>query len=437
MVNQWGRDGNFSSSASRSSGIAGILVAALVALVLGAGGGYTAARLLGGAASGDLTARDTRIAELERQVSDLRFTTQGNESEETALRQRVEELTKANETLKALADDNNGNASAAAQAEIAALKKTIEEAGDNRAELNRARRSLQISELQIIELEGTIRSQAEELASLRKSLTAAADQGDTGRKALSDRIKLLEAALADARKELAVVADLRRQLEASKSDLDRRTAELKTSNDSAATLRAEIDRVKVALAKARKDLAAAQEAITDGSGEAESLQKELAAAEAQLAARDGDVRKVEAQLAAIRTELDAAKAKAGRADAEKTLMGMTLGVVRSEKEKLEAEVAVLTQTVESLQAAQREDTAPQDVTSGGDETPAPLRRDTAAVRTALEDMPGYDRLTPDKQIELARRLENGECVADALKSTLGRVPAISLRNLIRDLGSKC
>jgi hypothetical protein len=59
------------------------------------------------------------------------------------------------------------------------------------------------------------------------------------------------------------------------------------------------------------------------------------------------------------------------------------------------------------------------------------------VRAALEDMPGYSRLTPDKQFELARRLEDGECAADALKTTLGRVPAIALRNLIRDLGSKC
>ena len=38
---------------------------------------------------------------------------------------------------------------------------------------------------------------------------------------------------------------------------------------------------------------------------------------------------------------------------------------------------------------------------------------------------------------MAQRLEGGECAADALKATLGRVPAIALRNLIRDLGSKC
>ena len=59
------------------------------------------------------------------------------------------------------------------------------------------------------------------------------------------------------------------------------------------------------------------------------------------------------------------------------------------------------------------------------------------VRAALEDMPDYARLTPDQQSDLATRLEQGDCVADALKTVLGRVPKVALRNLIRDLGSKC
>jgi hypothetical protein len=117
-------------------------------------------------------------------------------------------------------------------------------------------------------------------------------------------------------------------------------------------------------------------------------------------------------------------------------MGMNLRAARADKEKLETEVAVLKQTIETLKAAQTPDKTEPDVTSGGDDTPA-VRRDADDVRDALEDMPGFGRLTPDKQIELARRLEDGECAADALKTTLGRVPAIALRNLIRDLGSKC
>ena len=133
MVNQWGRDGNFSSSGARSSGAAGIVVAALVALLLGAGGGYTAARLFGGVSLSDVQSRDEKIADLEKQVSDLKFRNADDSDQTGALRARVEELAKANETLKALADDRTNEAGADARSEIAALKKTIEEAGDLRA----------------------------------------------------------------------------------------------------------------------------------------------------------------------------------------------------------------------------------------------------------------------------------------------------------------
>ena len=434
MVNQWGRNGNFSSG-SRSSG-AGLVIAVLVALILGAGGGYTAARLFGGVSAGDIQSRDEKIADLEKQISDLKFRNDGNASQENVLRERIEELTKANETLKALADENSGHAGAEAEAEIAALKKTIEEAGDLRAELNRARRSLQVSELQIIELEDTVKNQRQELDRLKTSLTDAAKEGDAGNKALADRIKSLEAALADARKQAAATAELRRQVATLEDDVAQRTADLGTARETAAALKRESDKLKSDIGRLRTELAAARAASKDKGGEFEAIQKELAAAEEQLAARDGDVRRLEARLAAMDDELYAAKSRASKAEADRTLAGMSLGAMRAEKEKLEAEVAVLKQTIESLEAARREDRSSQDVSTGGDDAPV-TRRDAAAVRNALDDMPGYGRLTPDKQIELARRLEDGECVADALKAALGRVPAIALRNLIRDLGSKC
>jgi chromosome segregation ATPase len=436
VVNQWGRDGNFSTSGSRSSGGAGIVIAAIVALLLGAGGGYTGARLMGGASASDLQARDEKIGDLEKQVSDLKFTTSGNASQENVLRERVKELTKANETLKALVDENDSNVSADSQAEIAALKKTIEEAGDVRAELNRARRSLQVSELQIIELEGEIKTQRAEMEKLRKSLTDAATQGDSGNKALSDQIKTLEAALAESRKQAAAAADLRKQLASLEDDVAQKTAEASTARNTATSLQKDIDKAKSELTKVKKDLAAAQAAVKDQGGESEALQQELAAAEERLAARDGDVRTLEARLAEMKKDLDDANGRASLADSQRIMMGLNLGAIRGEKEKLEGEIAVLKQTIESLQAAQREDKPQPDVNIGGDDAPA-ARRDADDVRAALEDMPGYSRLTPDKQFELARRLEDGECAADALKTTLGRVPAIALRNLIRDLGSKC
>ena len=450
MVNQWGRDGNFSSSGSRSSGGGAIVVAALVALLLGAGGGYTAARIFGGASASDLQSRDDKIADLEKQVSDLKFTTSGNTNQENILREKLADLTKANESLKSQIDENDSKAGADAQAEIAALKKTIEEAGDARVELNRARRSLQVSELQIIELEGEIKSQRAEMDKLRKSLTDTASQGDAGEKALSDQIKTLEAALADSRRQASAAADLRKKLASVSDDLAQKTGDLSAARSAAARAQNEADKAKADLAKAktdlgkaRKDLAAALAASKDKGGESEALQKELATAEEQLAARDADVRTLEARLAKAKQDVDDANAKAGLADSQRIMMGLNLGSVRGEKEKLEGEVAVLKQTtqalkqtIEDLKAAQREDQPQPDVTDGNDDTPT-VRRDADEVRNALEDMPGYSRLTPDKQIELAQRLEDGECAADALKTTLGRVPAIALRNLIRDLGSKC
>lgn len=437
MVNQWGRDGNLSSSSTRSSGGGAIVVAALFALLLGAGGGYTAARMFGGASESDLQARDGRIADLEKQVSDLQFTSTGNADQENVLRAEIEDLTRANESLKSQIDDNDGKAGANAEAEIAALRKTIEEAGDVRSELSRARRSLQVAELQIIELEGEIRSQRGELDRLRKSLTAAADQGDAGNKALSEQIKALEASLAESRKQAAAAADLRRQLASANDTLAERTADLSSATATMKQLQRETDKVRTDLAKARKDLAAALAASKDKGGESEALQKELVAAEEQLAARDGDIGRLEARLAQMTRDLDAAKGKASMADAQRLAMGMTLGSMRTEKEKLEGEVASLRQTIERLQAARRNDQQQTGTSTGTDDPPVATRRDAGEVRDALEDMPGYGRLAPDKQFELARRLEDGECAADALKTALGRVPAIALRNLIRDLGSKC
>jgi chromosome segregation ATPase len=310
VVNQWGRDGNFSSSGSRSSGGAGIVIAAIVALLLGAGGGYTGARLLGGASAGDVSARDQKISDLEKQISDLKFTTSGNADQENVLRERVKELTKANDTLKAMVDENDNQASADAQAEIAALKKTIEEAGDVRAELDRARRSQQVSELQIIELEGEIKSQRAEMEKLRKSLTDAANQGDAGNQALSEQIKTLEAALSDSRKQAAAAADLRKQVASLEDDITQKTAELSTARNAAASLQKDIDKAKSELTKVKKDLAAARAAASDGTAALDAVWRDLAAANELLDVRNRDIRALEKQLATAIKDLDDAKERA-------------------------------------------------------------------------------------------------------------------------------
>jgi len=436
LVNQWGRDGNFSSSGSRSSG-GGIVIAAIVALLLGGGGGYTAARLFSGVSAADVATRDGKIADLEKQISDLKFKDAGNSNQENVLRERVEELTKANETLKALADENDGKASADAQAEIAALKKTIEEAGDVRAEFNRARRSLQVAELQIIDLEGEIKTQRGEIDKLRASLTDSATKDDAGNAVLRDQIRTLETALTDSRKQAAAAVDLRKRLATMEDDLAEKTGDLSKAQAAARLLRATIDKDNAELVRLKKDLSAALAANKDKAGESEALQKRLSLAEQMLAASDAKARELATRAGVIQRLLDDAKAELKKVESDKSSLSTSLEAVRASKKKLEREVATLKETIVRLQAARPEDKPQPDATDGGEDTPTVARRDADDVRDALKDMPGFGRLTPDKQIELARRLEDGACVNDALNATLGRVPAIALRNLIRDLGSKC
>ncbi|UVC11050.1 hypothetical protein IHQ71_10980 [Rhizobium sp. TH2] len=471
MVNQWGRDGNSSSSGSQSSGGAGILIAAVIALLIGAGGGYGAGRFLSGASAGDLASRDQTISELRQQVLKLREKTSGDQTSDTVLRSKVEELqdqvaalNKANDTLKRFNDEQSSQVSADVQAEIDALKKTIDEAGDLRGQLTRARRSLKVSELQLIELEGTVKSQQDEIKKLRSDLGKAASQGNDGNKALSDQIKTLESALHGARQQASTVPDLKKRIaeieddlaqkaadvsaaRKKAADLDKQVADLKTRLDKARAdaaanssgaddqlkrLQAERDKLQTALDDAKKQLAAAGES----SSEAEGLRKDLAAAEEQLASKDTEISSLKAQTEELKDAVSDAKGKAMSIDSQRILLGMNLSAMRTEKEKLETENAGLRAAIAKLQVKPVED-KPADDTNGSDENDTSGKRDSDAVRNALADMPGFSRLTPDKQGDLAARLESGECVADALKASLGRVPAIALRNLIRDLGSRC
>lgn len=467
MVNQWGRDGNSSSPGSSSSGGAGILIAAVIALLIGAGGGYGAGRFLSGVSAGDLASRDETITELRQQVTKL----SGAQTSDSVLRSKIEDLqdqvvalNKANDTLKQLNDEQSGQVSTDAQAEIDALKKTIEEAGDLRNQLSRARKSLKVSELQLIELEGTVKSQQDEIKKLRSDLGKAASQGNDGNKALSDQIKTLESALHGARQQASTVPDLKKRIAEIEDDLAQKTSDVSAARKKAADLDKQVADLKTRLDKARADAAASSSGVTDqikrlqaerdtlqtalddakkqlaaageNSAEAEALRKDLATAEEQLAGKDTEISSLKAQTEELKDAVSDANGKAMSIDSQRILLGINLGAMRTEKEKLETENAGLRATIAKLQVKPADD-KPVDDTNGGGQIDTGGKRDSDAVRNALADMPGFSRLTPDKQGDLAARLESGECVADALKASLGRVPAIALRNLIRDLGSKC
>lgn len=470
MVNQWGRDGTSGGATGRSGGGAGVVIAAVLALLIGGGAGYGAARFLSGVSASDLASRDQTISELRQQVSKLKQQTSGAQTSDNVLRAQVEELQdqlgqleKANQTLKQMADEQGSQVNSDAQAEIDALKKTIEEAGDIQGQLSRARKSLKVSELQLIELEGTVTTQQDEIRKLRSDLAKAATQGDAGNKALGDQIKKLESALASANEQASTVPDLKKRIADVEDDLAQKTADASAARKKVGELQQEAAALKARLDKAVKDateaggtiaarlmsmrverdalkekLAAAEKQLTDlenQSGDAEQIRKDLAGAEEQLAGKDTEISSLKAQTDALRSAVSAAEAKAGRIDSQRILLGTQLAALTTEKEKLETENAGLRQTIANLQAKPTE--PENDTPTTPDDSGGATTRDADVVREALADMPGFSRLTAEKQVELAGRLENGECVADALKAALGRVPAIALRNLIRDLGSKC
>ncbi|MEN9896254.1 MAG: hypothetical protein RIR97_2106, partial [Pseudomonadota bacterium] len=64
-------------------------------------------------------------------------------------------------------------------------------------------------------------------------------------------------------------------------------------------------------------------------------------------------------------------------------------------------------------------------------------RNPELVLQSLATATGAQALTPDQRSDLATRLVQGDCVGESLKATMGRVPVLLLRDLIRDLNSDC
>lgn len=204
MNTQWGRSGN--GQTSGGGGIGGILFAVVVSLALGAAGGYGAFRILDGAApSGEIEARDRRIADLAReldartaQIEESSRKAQALTEENGSLKRQVDTLksnTDASEAAVAVADnvrltrdvvpklENDLELALQRVADAEALKKRAEE-----AVLDRERRLSLVSD-QIARLEKAL-DQA-------RSTQGAAQNAQTER--LEAEIDTLRRALGDAR----------------------------------------------------------------------------------------------------------------------------------------------------------------------------------------------------------------------------------------------
>jgi DNA repair exonuclease SbcCD ATPase subunit len=427
VVNQWGRDGNFSSGSSSSAG--SIIIPAIMALVIGAGGGYVGARFLNSASS-DIEARDKKITELQQALSEMKFDTQSTDTQQSVLRQRVkdleaqvETLNRTKESLKKYADEQASKVSGDAQAEIAALQKTIEEAGDLSKELNRARKSLKVSELQIIELEGTVKDQKTEIGRLEKALQQSDGKGVAAVAALTKAKADLEASLQQAKTQLATLPTLKAEI----ADLKAQLAERADSADAEA--RRQIQALEKQKAALESQLEEARRSAGDTNAQADKiadLQKQLDEITETLAERDDAARKAEENLKAAQAALKTSEKEADSLRDENTTL-------TEAREELEKQVASLKAAVDAAKSP----TTPTDDQPVANDNNGLTPRDRGDVEDAVEDLPGYGNLSRDKQETLMGMLERGECVTDSLKAAYGHVSPVSVRNLFRKLGGRC
>jgi len=433
VVNQWGRDGTSPSTSGRSSG-GGILVAALIALVIGGGGGYAGGRFFSGVSSGDIQTRDQKIVELQQALSEMKFDTDGANSQQGALRDRVQELedqlaaaNRLKETMRADTDKQIRQARNQAQAEIDALQKTLDEAGNLNGELGRARKSLKVSELQIIELEKTISEQNGQI----KALTKAAEAGDAEAAATLAALKKtnanLRSAFDDAKKQLAVVPRLEDEIATLKEQLSQK------SEDADAEARKQI-------AALQKQLASLQRLLDDAlrnAGDADSRSKQIAALSQQVAEMTESLADKDAAVRDTSRQLKQAKSDLSNAEQQINDLKGANRALSDAQSALEKQVATLKAEITRLSAVKSpvDDTPPPVDDTPADDGKTPRDRDD--VERAVADMPGYSSLSEARQQTLVDMLESGECVATSLKATYGRVPAVALRNLLRELGGAC
>lgn len=222
------------------------------------------------------------------------------------------------------------------------------------------------------------------------------------------------------------------------------------------------DGARARLTKALADAEQARDAALKQTGD---LKASLDEAQANLRsaaaerdkARDSEMdsmqvaRETSLTIKTLTAELDKTKTEAGEQakaanDARQALARISgdLAAARQSQQRLQADLARVTGERDALsQQATREPSGDQP--AGGPpaaeqpaaptETVTPRPADT--VERVLGRTPGLAGLSDDKRDDLKRQLIAGACVATALESAFGRVPLVTLRNMIRDLQSDC
>lgn len=195
----------------------------------------------------------------------------------------------------------------------------------------------------------------------------------------------------------------------------------------------------------------AEEAVLDGERRLSLQADQIARLEKALdEARDtrnttqsAETERLEAEADTLRRELKEAQ------NAEEQLRAKEIpilqeGIATKEREvaTLNARNQALTARIEALEAAAKPDGQKDGGTKPALENAKPATdgrspRNAALVAAAVRVMPGLDRLTGDQRDQLERTLVSGECVTTALGGVFKHIPALAMRNLMRDLDSGC
>lgn len=274
-----------------------------------------------------------------------------------------------------------------------------------------------------------------DLAQQLARLTALANEAEaTAKKEGSAALKAAEQARDQA---VADKAALEKQL----SDLQELTKLTSGNNDAANTaLSQKLAAAETAREQALKDKAALEKQVAvlqqDSGDQQAAIAKELQTLKSKT------VPDLQALVDQRQTELIQADDERNKAqEREKTLQKQlddTRRAVTSlqdeqgrsfeERLRLEAELAEAKQKLAATVKPETQATRPN---------PSKTPRDAFEVERALSGAPGLDGLNSTERLTLKQKLVAGECVTTSLESVLGKVPVISLRNLIRDLKSNC
>lgn len=287
-------------------------------------------------------------------------------------------------------------------------------------------------------------------------------------------------------------AELQKQLDQAKADLAALSASASNGNSTVADLQdrlaertRELDRLSESLSAAsaaqQKEADAHQKRLAALATERRDLQATIAAREKALTAAETRTVVLEQRVAELATRLQQSDGSDRQAALEQALAESRQQAERairqrdtltSANDKLQNQLTANEKRITSLErqlAAARDasgepgrepppievepgrepppvevepgrEPPPVEVEPGREPPPVagdPKRRPERRVIEAMEKTPGLDRLSKPDYDRLKAALVSGQCVTTGLEAVFDRVPVITLRNLMRDLKSKC